>query len=1316
MSEDDPLDRANAVIENLGKCGLNKDFQNYDIVYGEDDIHIQIVAAIATLAATLRLKQLKAPEEKELEKPVVESSKPVELAKPLEPPKPAEPLKPVELPKPVEVSKPVQVPKPVEISKPGEESKPVQVPKPEVKFELPMPRPEVKVEAAKPEEIPRPVVESQAQTPSSPKIKIASPVIVVEEPRSDSKPPPSPKPIVINPIVIVDDKPLETKSESKDSAPGPLPSPRIKSKLTSVFIDDPIEKKDASSTSSIDVGGTADTRILQSVLDGQRGVSTLEKPLSLSDDEMVVISPHVHVGHIKTESDREDSERTSEKVPAPRPQPIPIVVEVPKPVEHKADPAKPVDKPFLVNIDPVRSEEKKEDKPLEVKVDKPLEGKKIEREPSESAEYNAIVPRPEGLVSPYPVARTETDNEDDDEAGDVTVPINSPQTTDGDTGHTIRRKLIPAPNDPQEEKKYLQWGILLTFFFAVLFLILGSVATTVANSKITEYITTHSPIRSSTGTLTQFKTRDRTRNFYVFSYENVDSFSSSSPLKLTQYGPIKFSETVYAYNTSFQSSEFLSPSKKVLKYMERSQLTMQDVNTWKSKYVTIPSIYYVGAISGNYFSNFIDYIPSAVTKIHAYFNGTAATILSKSLIPSYMQYVMRITVNRDSLASSWAAGSSVTLTDGKVFPALEVSIAKGAVDYVFDETTKYTIMRKSLSSSNGVLAWLSTNYDSAITADLVSVKGLTSSEAQVALYIIRDWLKSLVTYSDFLYGVKSQLVYDSQLSQSESASINSTADLGIYQFAAGKLISYLSSSSNTSIVDATQAFSASNFTTYEPYELQVYLNMYSSSSGITIAQAKQFLSVFSSSSYVGSFLSTISYESFSSFTGTYLSNITACGINSTSAEAFGSYLKHLGKMYYFYQSGLGISRDNPPSSVLSKGLFIKISVYDLLMGYTDPNLASNISDTSTYPNPIVKSYDSDAAHWSSHSTEWNQIRTGTDDTSSVYKAVQVGGSTAIRGVWSSKEKVSSFHEEVGIEPFHKSAVLSSFSKWDSKIARAVTYSSSGTSTYNQFTVYRYKPSSSTFQNETTSSGNSKYYMSGPSGVANMANYYHGGDFWISKPHFLDGDSSLTSSFVSGTFTPSDSSHNSYVDVETWSGSIMQGADRTQLNVRLRKKDWMTEPGYTNLFSGRSSDLYLPVYWVDESFSIPSSKYTDMYNNIYKWQQGSLIFTIVFLIAGILLFCAGLYLVFRWTKLLAGGQKLTPKQLLYPDHAFFGNICSGSLLSTTETFQCHKVSHSFAAKNAKVMKKSGSILFKESSCFWEKSALWGKEKASLPAGK
>jgi hypothetical protein len=523
------------------------------------------------------------------------------------------------------------------------------------------------------------------------------------------------------------------------------------------------------------------------------------------------------------------------------------------------------------------------------------------------------------------------------------------------------------------------------------------------------------------------------------------------------------------------------------------------------------------------------------------------------------------------------------------------------------------LLKRSLDTTSGIGAWLLGNQKSAIVTALES---LESGKGAANYDAISSWINSTLSSSfssSYFSYVKSRLVSLNVISNVDIASVTSFKSLGLLQFAQAKILPVLSSNK----YQYAREILGNNILPTAPQsgtlELSGSIKEFAPKLLTTTVSLSQAVAFFANlNSPTGEVLVSALWSSVSHGVTTVSSRLSSCGVTSDNMAAVASYLKSLVRFNYFKAAGFSSTVNVPPASNTDRGLFIRTSVYDLLSGLSDPNLkaGTTLSSESYLADTFLESYADDEEHWNEHAGEYTVLKTGR--------------------VWKSEENILGVRNWYSAEPKHLNEPVNAYEVWDDTLLRSVEYKKGGSSSLNNFDVYRYSPASSAFQNQSVNPLNEKYYMSGPSGLLNMDAATNGAPVWYSQPHFLYVDNDVTDSFIPGTFVPDESSHSSYVDIEPETGAAFKRANRYQLNLKLSKVDWFTEPGYSGLFS-TSDDLYAPVMWFEESWNIPSARSTEFNDNINDVRRRGKGACAGLAIFGIIFVLVGAYLVYRARK-------------------------------------------------------------------------------------
>lgn len=159
--------------------------------------------------------------------------------------------------------------------------------------------------------------------------------------------------------------------------------------------------------------------------------------------------------------------------------------------------------------------------------------------------------------------------------------------------------------------------------------------------------------------------------------------------------------------------------------------------------------------------------------------------------------------------------------------------------------------------------------------------------------------------------------------------------------------------------------------------------------------------------------------------------------------------------------------------------------------------------------------------------------------------------------------------------------------WDPISIRSITMwavDSSSPEILSNAKTYRFEPDPCTYSSDSNSCPLAvDFFQFGPSGLLNMSAALNGLKLFLSKPHFLDGDSSLLNG-VDG-LEPDYEAHQTYYNIEPISGTTFLSAVRTQVNYYVEPVPVTDEDTW---FSGLSP-VYLPVLWCDHTYNISHDK-------------------------------------------------------------------------------------------------------------------------------
>lgn len=140
------------------------------------------------------------------------------------------------------------------------------------------------------------------------------------------------------------------------------------------------------------------------------------------------------------------------------------------------------------------------------------------------------------------------------------------------------------------------------------------------------------------------------------------------------------------------------------------------------------------------------------------------------------------------------------------------------------------------------------------------------------------------------------------------------------------------------------------------------------------------------------------------------------------------------------------------------------------------------------------------------------------------------------------------------------------------------------------------------QNAANYPPNGDFYMLGYSGVANLTAAGKP-DFFVTKPHYLDADAALIES-VTGVSAGTKEVHDTFLNVEPFTGLTMQGAKRLQLAARLTPAAANDTATWGAGLPNQGTGQYVPVYWGEEYAEISDSDADSFVTKVYGAQTAS----------------------------------------------------------------------------------------------------------------
>eukprot|EP00052_Salpingoeca_macrocollata_P007224 m.58457 g.58457 ORF g.58457 m.58457 type:complete len:566 (-) comp15906_c0_seq1:70-1767(-) len=258
------------------------------------------------------------------------------------------------------------------------------------------------------------------------------------------------------------------------------------------------------------------------------------------------------------------------------------------------------------------------------------------------------------------------------------------------------------------------------------------------------------------------------------------------------------------------------------------------------------------------------------------------------------------------------------------------------------------------------------------------------------------------------------------------------------------------------------------------------------------------------------------------------------------------------------------------------------SVRELLFGYTDAlleDLNKVVKDLGIDPYYTLQRNSTVSAQF--ELDNYTEIYTGKDDYTKTGKLVMWAGQS-ILNVWEGcgndiqgleyrvQANMINGTEGIVFQPLlDESDVLQVFTE-DLLRSSDIVYTE--TAEFQGIDLYRYKIVSTSMQNAAEYPPNCGFFDLGPSGVLNLTCVVTAPVFG-SKPLFFQADPYYRS-LVHGLGEPNEEDHDTYLDIEPWTGAVMRAHQRLQINVRMQHSDLTGD----NL---NATGFYLPIMWADE---------------------------------------------------------------------------------------------------------------------------------------
>ncbi|MHA2363615.1 MAG: hypothetical protein ACXAC7_06635 [Candidatus Hodarchaeales archaeon] len=330
---------------------------------------------------------------------------------------------------------------------------------------------------------------------------------------------------------------------------------------------------------------------------------------------------------------------------------------------------------------------------------------------------------------------------------------------------------------------------------------------------------------------------------------------------------------------------------------------------------------------------------------------------------------------------------------------------------------------------------------------------------------------------------------------------------------------------------------------------------------------------FTDTTNVGTFLTLMA-------TGGFTAINTMWGLSPTEAVNVAGYLSYIMSVF-IGEATLG------PIFDLGGGLITTRTINEWLWDYNDPLLAflqANADPTIDPANNFFTNHTSTADAELEKTSTYN---TGKNDIAQIGQYVE----------WKENTSITMWAEDVSIDGTDATQFAPGVSKDDvlttyvSDLLRSVHLVYQKDVEVEKIKLLRFILDPETLKSSSENADMAKYYQ-GISGMANMS-VAKGIPLFLSKPHFLNAESSLSETANIRGMSPDPEKHETVIDVEPISGATMNAAKRLQISVMVNKTDFF----YTNI-----ADSFMPIMWIEEGGSIPADSASDFRDSVYGAQS------------------------------------------------------------------------------------------------------------------